>query len=87
MMGQIIATCGHPISVEWMRSNQGGIFVKDYSRIAMRSISFRQVCPECLEWYRKEKLILETEQEKNKWLRIRKKPIGKRKGMARVNGK
>lgn len=69
----IIGTCGHTFS-----DNEGGdgfgttIPVKDHTKDGSRAIGYPTVCDKCLEWYKKKKLVLETKEEQEKWLKGKK---------------
>ena len=83
-MGQIQATCGHEISVEWAFGGQSDITTKAFTREGYRATSYQTVCPACKEFYTKEKLILYTKQEEYAWLRIKRTRNGKRPKAKRV---
>ena len=68
-MGKMTATCYHEVEVGWVTSGDGAITIKDYTRDGRRATSYRVVCPECKQWYAKEKQILYTKQDEKKWLR------------------
>ena len=78
-MGHIFATCGHEVFGERAFT---GFYVKYHTKEGQRALSYRVVCPECEKWYRKNNLILDTEKERQDWLRLDKtvkhKRIGKR---------
>lgn len=67
-MGKHIATCGHEIDIH--QSEKGAIYVKEHDRQGRRAVSYRVVCPACLIWYRAEGLILDTTEDREKWLGI-----------------
>jgi hypothetical protein len=61
----IIATCGHQL-----KEKEGlgiNIAVKDSIDNCRGIISYITVCEKCLKWYKKKKLILETEKERKTW--------------------
>lgn len=77
-MATMQAECGHAVSVEWLTGGDATVTIKEHYTDGQRATSYRVVCPECRKVYEQEKLILETEQDKNKWLRIKRGRNGKR---------
>lgn len=62
------ATCGHEIdSMEQVQA--GSVYTKDHTREGKRAVSYRVLCPACLVEYRRERLVLETTQQRARWLR------------------
>ena len=60
----IIPTCGHK---QKSFDTVSTIAVKEYEGIS-RCVTYRSVCPQCLEEYECEGLILANEYEEAKWL-------------------
>ncbi len=59
-----IATCGHQI-------NKGNMIeVKDHDREGNRCISYRCVCDDCLERYKKDGYVLSTKEEIKQYLKF-----------------
>lgn len=68
-MGKIIATCGHPISIEEM--SDCGICIKSQNRDGSPCLDYLCVCPECKKRYEKTKLIVKNPDKY--WKRIKRK--------------
>ena len=70
-MGIIIATCGHEILSlydEYFIATKEKAFDFDSDKI-LNAVSYRTCCRECLKFYRKENLVLDTQEEIDKWLK------------------
>jgi len=61
----IIASCGHKVEDF---DDLHNIAVKEYVRDWSNAVAYRSVCKECLEFYKKENLLLNTEKEELEWL-------------------
>ena len=57
-MGKIIGTCQHELTLDWFNSEKGAICIKDIDREGKDCKAYLVVCPQCLEWYQKENLII-----------------------------
>lgn len=61
----VIATCGHTLTE---KENMGTtIYVKEYSNDGTKAISYKTLCDKCVKMYRKNKLELKTQQERDNW--------------------
>lgn len=64
----ITAACGHKVTNDWLRSGKAAVYVKDFTRMGERALSYRVVCEGCRDNYARNKLILENDQQKQRWL-------------------
>lgn len=65
---RIIGTCGHLLTEEWWDSSEGSIVIKAHDKTGARCVSYLVVCPKCKELYKS--VILETVEDRKKWLGI-----------------
>lgn len=66
-----IATCGHEIDSDWSVYSKGIVHTKDYTREGKRAISYQTLCPACLKYYRKHRLILDTPEQRDRWIGVK----------------
>ncbi|HDY87870.1 MAG TPA: hypothetical protein ENH82_07115 [bacterium] len=62
-MGVMIACCGDEID-----NFDYEAAIQDINREGAHVVSFGVYCKRCYDWFKKEGLILETEQEQEAWL-------------------
>lgn len=62
----VIASCGHEIP-DWPK-NEYSFCIKDFVGMLEPAIRHMNACKSCYEFYKREGMILETEQEKQDWL-------------------
>ena len=61
----IIASCGHKVEdIDDLHN----VAIKDYARNFSKAVSYMSICQKCLEFYKKENLLLNTEKEELEWL-------------------
>ena len=65
-MSQILGSCGHPIDLKGIELN--AVWVKEHNREGKRDASYRTLCEMCKGNFAKEKLILESQEEKARWV-------------------
>ena len=58
MNGKIIGTCQHELMDDWFKGGKGAICIKEQDREGKDCIAYLVVCPQCLEWYQRNNLII-----------------------------
>jgi len=65
----IIASCGHELTE---KENLGiTILIKSRTKKGNKAVSYINVCNKCFERYKKENLILKTDEDVNKYLGVK----------------
>jgi hypothetical protein len=67
-MGEIVATCCHEITAEWMNDANSRVHVRTYDTCGNPAVSYEILCLNCLRARADEGLILKDEKEVNEFL-------------------
>ncbi len=63
----VVASCLHTLTEqEGLGIN---IIAKSFDRAGQHAISYMVVCTKCFEWHRKKRLLLNTKEAQDKWMK------------------